>query len=220
MNARTSVAFSAVSASEIANGSTCGSSTLTVPSPPVSGGNLGLSSLDQNWSFSASRINDNGPNQGFDYVASASNSSTNPSRNTVYCYVISPDLKNTNNAFYQAQCGSYNAQTNPNGLISGADLLANAIRHESGAVQSHYNNYVLAQSDPSNNLGAVAEAQVGIPSVALATFVNNVSTTLGHKKHAIDVAFTVEPCGSSDVRLNASCTFQGYINFSPYQSCQ
>jgi hypothetical protein len=142
------------------------------------------------------------------------------SHNTLYCYVISPDLENTNSDFYKAQCGNYNAQTNPNGFISGANLLANAKRHEAGTTQSHYNNYVVAQNDSGNNLGTTAEAKIDGPSVTLDSFVKNVTTLLNNKKAAIDSAFAVEPCGASDVRLDANCTFQGNINFAPYQSCQ
>jgi len=78
--------------------------------------------------------------------------------------VISPDLQNTSSAFYKAQCGNYNATTHPNGFISGSNLLTNTNRHESGTIQSHYENYVTAQNNPSNNLGTVAEKMTGLAS--------------------------------------------------------
>jgi hypothetical protein len=57
------------------------------------------------------------------------------------------DLENTNSTFYQSQCGNYNATTNPNGFISGSNLLADTTRHESGTVNAHYENYVVAQNN-------------------------------------------------------------------------
>ncbi len=105
-------------------------------------------------------------------------------------------------------------------FISGANLLANAIRHEAGTTQSHYNNYVVAQNNAANNLGTAAEAKIDGPSVAFNSFLQNVTDLLNSKQAAINTAFLVEPCGASDVRLDANCTFQGNINFAPYQSCQ
>jgi stage V sporulation protein SpoVS len=142
-------------------------------------------------------------------ISSSSGGST-----TSYFYVISPDLQNPSSTFYQSQCGNYNSQTNPNGFISGANLLTDTTRHESGTVQSHYENYVVAQSSPANNLGAAAEAMTGKESgQALA---NSATTALNQNVEAITSATQVEPCG---VQYNASCTFQGFINFQPYQSC-
>ena len=77
---------------------------------------------------------------------------------------MSPDLQDTSSAFYKAQCGNYNAQTKPNGFISGANLLTNTTRHESGTVQSHYENYVVDQNNSANNLGTVAESVTGLES--------------------------------------------------------
>jgi hypothetical protein len=132
-------------------------------------------------------------------------------------YVVPPDAENTSGTFYQSQCGNYNAQTNPNGFLSGADLLAGIIRHESGAVNSHYVNYVAAQGDPANNLGVVGEASTAAPSVTLDTFSTNVVTTLSAKVSTILQAAQVEPCS---VNRDANCVFLGNINFAPYQSCQ
>jgi hypothetical protein len=73
-------------------------------------------------------VSDNGPNNGYSYVVSITG--VKGPLTTGYFYIISPDLQNTSSAFYQAQCGNYNAQTAPNLFISGANLLADATRHE------------------------------------------------------------------------------------------
>lgn len=104
--------------------------------------------------------------------------------------------------------------TNPNGFISGANLQSNTIRHESGIVQSHYENYVVAQNSPANNLGVVAEATV--EKTSLANFSTDLTNILTGKASAIKSAQMVEPCS---VQQDANCTFQGNVNFAPYQSC-
>lgn len=186
-----------------------------MPSPPAQSGDaVGKFCLNQSFSFNTSSINDNGPNEGFSYVTSVSSSSSDGTSTTKYFYVISPDLQNTSSAFYQAQCGNYNATSNPNGFISGPNLLTDTTRHESGVVQSHYENYVVAQNNPSSNLGAVAEGMTGLESAQ--TLANNVSSTLNQNLQTILSASQVEPCS---VQQDATCNFQGYINFSPYQAC-
>ena len=217
VNNRTGFAFTATAASKQSNGFDCGDGVvLSLPSPPTQSGDaVGKFCLRQKFSFNAAEIGDGGPNQGFKYVTSVSNSADGVS--TGYFYVISPDLENTASDFYRAQCGNYNAQTNPNGFISGATLLANTTRHESGSVESHYNNYVVAQDNSANNIGVVAEAKIDGPSISLNTFITNVSTTLEGKRQAILAATQVEPCS---VQKDANCVFQGNINFAPYTPCQ
>jgi hypothetical protein len=133
---------------------------------------------------------------------------------TGYYYVISPDLTNTSSAFYQAQTGTYNAQTNSNGYISGANLLADTTRHESGTVNSHYENYVVAQNNPANNLGVLAEAEIGPPSQLTATFESNVKNDLTNAGNSIKSAMNVQPCNSQYTGYDATCTFQGYVNYN------
>lgn len=218
VNARTGFAFSAVSASKVANGSSNGDGgTISTPNPPVSGGHVGSFHFRQKFSFQTTGINDGGPNQGFKYVTSLSN--TFNSVTTAYLYVVPPDLENTSSTstFYMMQCGNYNAQTNPGGFISGANLLAGVTRHEAGSANSHYNNYVIAQTVAANNLGVVGEMQIGAPSVSLTTFASNVTNTLNAKSNTILQATQVEPCA---VNSDNICAFLGNINFSPYQSCQ
>jgi hypothetical protein len=134
--------------------------------------------------------------------------------------VISPALENTSSDFYQAQCGNYNPQTNT-GFISGANLLANTIRHEAGSVQSHYKNYLDAIGDPAKNPGVILEKLVqGPPGGNAQDFNNNVVTPqFNAAAQVINTAAEVEPCGASDVTLNASCQKSGNINFAPYQAC-
>jgi hypothetical protein len=216
VNARSGFAFSAASATKVANGAGNGDGgTITVPNPPVPDGAIGAFYLRQKFSTTTSALNDNGPNQGFKYVVSLSDSFNGVS--TAYQYVVPPDAENTGSAFYMAQCGNYNAQTNPNGFISGANLLAGIIRHESGTANSHYANYVAAQGDSANNLGVVGEAKTGRPTDSLDSFTTDLVNTLNGKVAAIAQAAQVEPCS---VNRDANCVFLGNINFAPYQSCQ
>lgn len=216
VNARTGFAFSAVSTSKVANGSSNGDGgTISVPNPPVANQEIGRFYLRQGLNYKTASIADGGPNENFKYVTSVS-PTTSGGGTTAYLYVIAPDLENTSSTFYVKQCGNYNAQTNPNGFISGANLLAGTVRHESGATNSHYQNYVTAQNSAANNLGVVGETQTGAPSVSFSTFTNDVGTTLGAKISAISQAAQVEPCA---VNYSATCVLQGYVNYSPYQSC-
>jgi len=220
VNNRSGFAFTAVAAQEVDSGFDCEGTILSIPSPPTAGEKLGRYCLRQKFSIDAREVND-GPNQGFKYVFSVVPSLNNVS--TGYFYLISPDLKNTNSEFYKAQCGNYNSQTNT-GFTSGANLLANAIRHEAGSTQSHYNNYVMAQNDPSNNLGVVAEKETGSPLKGLQQFTNDVRDILNARVSAIKAATDVEPCGTSVINYDANCMFQGHVNYADaqgrYQSCQ
>ena len=101
-----------------------------------------------------------------------------------------------------AQCGNYNPQTRT-GFILGSTPRANAIRHESGTVQSHYINYVVAQASSTNNLGVNAEFQVGVPSQTLAGFNTAVTNLLNQKIGAMGV----EPCGTHGMEYGATCYF-------------
>lgn len=223
VNNRTGFAFTAVTATKVQSGfTTPGGTSLVVPSPPIPGGKLGVYGLDQAFSFTADAVKDHGPNHGFKYVLSVSNSKGEVS--TGYYYVISPDLENTSSEFYQAQCGNYDSQTST-GFISGAQLLANTINHEAGTEKnSHYKNYVEAQDNPDNNLGVVAEKEVGPPSKDLSAFIDDLRDLLNSKIGVIRAATAVEPCGVSDVRLDEDCVFRGCINFRDargnYYPCQ
>jgi len=209
---RSGFAFSAVSPQQESDPFSGNGCTISVPSPPTSSGDaVGKFCLAQRFTVQTSAQISSGPNTGYSYVTSISNSDGNGP--TAYYWTMSPDLQNTASTFYQAQCGNY-SQTNPNGFISGANLNANTVRHESGTIQSHYGNYVAAQNIPTNNLGTVAESIVGLTDPT--TLANNATSTLNGKQNTITTATQVEPC---DVTHNASCVFQGFINFFPYQAC-
>ena len=212
VNPRTGFAFTAVAPQQEPDPFTGNGCSLSVPSPPTSGGDaVGMFCLAEHFTVATAQVS-GGPNNGYSYVSSVSPSDSKGS--TAYYWTISPDLQNTASTFYQAQCGNYNAQTNPNGFISGANLNSNTIRHESGSAQSHYQNYAIAQNLPANNLGTVGEAIVGLTDPN--TLASNATATLNGKQSTITTATQVEPC---DVEHDASCVFQGFINFFPYQAC-
>jgi len=213
VTARSSFTFAAVSSTVVPNNSSPGPGcTLSIPSPPVRNSALGSYCLEAPDSFTDTAVSDSGLNQGYHYVMSISSSSQGTP--TAYYYVISPDLSNTSSAFYKAQTGTYNAQTNPNGYISGSNLLTDAIRHESGTVNSHYQNYVTAQNNPAYNLGVVGEAETGPPSQSQADFESKVNSDLTAARNTVIASTNVEPCGSPYVGYDATCTFQGYVNYT------
>lgn len=215
VGSRDNFALSGLPATKVANGTTVGGSALSVPEVPTGSGDnaIGKFSLNMTVSAQTSSIN-GGPNSGFKYVTSVSYAN-----DAIYAYVISPALEDTNSEFYRAQCGNYNPQTDT-GFISGAALLANTIRHEAGNVQSHYKNYLDALEDSSKNPGTVAEKLVAGPGTDLNSFGPNVvKPQLDASSAAVVSAAQVEPCGASDVTLNASCQKSGNINFAPYQAC-
>jgi hypothetical protein len=129
---------------------------------------------------------------------------------------LSGDIDNPGSQFYQAQCGNYNAQTNPNGYISGSTLDADDQRHEGGTVNSHYAEYSTAYQNSANNPGSVMESFVEYqPS----NFDTDVKNKLGQLQDAIVNASTPEPCNNPYAGYSASCSFDGYMNFAPYASC-
>ena len=138
--------------------------------------------------------------------------------NSSYRYEIVPDVEQNNGTFYRAQCGNYNASTNT-GFIDGPVLRSNVQQHEYGTILGHYQQYVAAQIVPSNNIGLIAEPQLGGPGTATDTFVSSVQQSLNVAQNTALNAMVVEAC-NSDVRNDTSCTFRGFINFAPYQSCR
>jgi len=213
VNPRTGFSFTAATPQQEPDPFSANGCSISVPSPPTSSGDaVGMFCLAERFTVRTAPQITTGPNTGYSYVSSVTNSDSNGP--TAYYWTISPDLQNTTSAFYQAQCGNFNAQTNPNGFISGANLNSNTIRHESGSGQSHYQNYVIAQNLSTNNLGTVGEAIVGFTDPN--TLASSATVTLNSKQSTITTATQVEPC---DVTRNASCVFQGFINFFPYQAC-
>ena len=157
-----------------------------------------------------------GPNSGYWYVSSATNS--NGSLLTTFQWERVPDLDNTSSTFYQKQTGTYNATTNPGGCISGSNLAGSAQRHEIGSVQGHWGFYNDAQNSQSDNLGVVAEGQVGSPSVSQGQFQTSVNNALTSAAQAIQNATEVEPY---PVNYDQYDMLLGWTNFPPaYNSCQ
>lgn len=91
------------------------------------------------------------------------------------------------------------------------------MRHESGAVQGHYGNYVVTQNNVNNNVGVGFEAAVNLSSgdAAFRTWVSGQIipriTALHNGTH------DPEPY---DVNHDQNGVYDGPINFSPYAPCQ
>lgn len=213
VNARSNFAFAAVSPMKQSNGYTCaGVGTILAPNPPSNGSSVGQFCVNAGlFSFNFATIGTNaGPNSGFSYITSATNAA-------IFDWVIAPDADNSSSQFYMAQCGNYNPSTNT-GYIGGATLQADTTRHESGVVQSHYSNYVVAQNNAANNIGVGLEAAVDMSTGStFQTFVNN---AVSARASSITSATQAEPCGTTFVNYNQSCGYDGPINFSPYAACQ
>ena len=153
-----------------------------------------------------------GPNNQYKYNTSSG------SNQALYQWERVPDLDNTGSLFYTKQTGTYNAQSNPSGCISGANLAAQTQRHEIGSVQGHWGFYKNAQDNSSNNRGTIIEARVGLPSQSTAEFRDQLNTALNNAGTNIRNAFLVEPYG---VDRNQNGTFLGWVNYPPaYTTCQ
>jgi hypothetical protein len=221
VNSRTTgFAFTAKPATKYANGTfSCVNTpevlSLVVPDPPTQPGQeIGLSIPCLRYSYHFTQIGDTGPNQGYWYVTSASDSISDavpPA--TTFAWTISQQLDDPNSEFYKAQCGS-------GGFISGSQLQANTVAHESGSANSHYSRYVAAQNNPANNVGTGLEAVVGPPSDTTSTSFSSRVELVGNARQSQIVAATKEePCGVSDVSLDENCVPHGSANYMPYQSC-
>ena len=106
----------------------------------------------------------------------------------------------------------------PGGCISGSNLASSAQRHESGSVEGHWGNYNNSQNMLSNNLGGLAESQVGTPSLTLAQFQSNINNSLISAATTIRNATAVE---WYPVNYDQNDVFLGWTNFPPnYSSCQ
>ncbi len=208
----------AASPAEVPNGT-----FFLLPVPPqATGSDAGLGESQVNFtnnSFSSTFISDNGPNNGYGYYASQ------PTITTTFPYEINPDLENINSTFYTHQCGNYNAQTQPNGFISGANLLTQTRRHEyNSTTQSHYAFYSSSLSG-ANNPGDYVESRVAAPGTSQSSFDSTTGTTLNNPPGScsgtglyqkICQAAFVEPF---PVNYDANGTFLGNINYAPYTAC-
>jgi hypothetical protein len=199
----------AASPGEVPNGT-----FLTLPVPPAqSGSDSGLGAAAYQLTdtgFSITTIADSGPNAGYSYYASALNFSS-----SYFHYEINPDLENINSAFYLAQCGNYNATTNPNGFISGSNLFAQTRRHEyNSATQSHYAFY--SNSLNANNPGDYFESRVAVPSTDLTTFNSDTRSGINSRYSTITSDTSVEPYA---VNYSETGVPLGNVNYSPYVPC-
>jgi hypothetical protein len=200
---------SPASPAEVPNGTF---TTLLVP--PQSAGNdsgLGASKFQITYSYQAgTTISDNGPNNGYYYYTANLTFSV-----FYYQYEINPDLENTNSTFYKAQCGNYNATTNPNGFISGSNLLTQTNRHEwNSSTESHYAFYSNGLS--SNNPGDYFESRVGPPGTNTSNFNTDTTNGINADLTAIFNAASVEPY---PVNYSETGVPLGKVNYSPYASC-
>ena len=227
VTSRTGFAFMAVAPTQRTSPYSDDLCSVTVPDSPGLVGDettVGQSCLGQRYITYPSQINDNGPNQGFWYIRTAS--SGNAQGSTTFNYVIATYVADATSEFATHQCGNYNPTTNPSGYISDTQLLSNIVQHESGMLRGHYIQYKTAQDDESNNLGIAAEAVVGSPDQSKSAFEQQVSSKLLSNGKRIANATVYEDC-NHDVRLDTSCTFRGYINlpiyvegFYLYQCCE
>lgn len=225
VNPRNNFTFTAVNAEQITN---CTNLVefpgLCLPVTPLQNGDAtGMYQLKLPYSFTTLMVNDSGPNHGYWYTTSVTPNQGNASSR--FGWTISPDVNNTGSTFYQAQCGNYNASTNPNGFISGAKLKSNTIYHESAnSANAHYYQYLVAQDNPNNNMGLVGEAVIGNPGTSQYTHENLVNNAIMSASNTIYVATTIEPCGGITNNDGANgCIYGGGINYKDaqgvYSSC-
>lgn len=214
VSARSGWAFTAASAQYKQAGPGTGAcSWLTVrPTEPQTDryADLGESCLEQGRGAWTAGTISGGPNNGYKYVPSA------PSNTTIYQWVRTAGL-DSGAVFYGHQIGSYNAQSNPGGCISGAQLATNVERHEAGSIQGHWGNYKTSQDLASNNVGTIIESSIGTPSETQSEFQTSVNNSLNNAQGRILSGAAVEPWS---VHYDATHTFKGFINWAPaYNSC-
>ncbi len=200
--------------------------TLQVP-PQPGGEDSGLGRYSEvvgnscgNGNCASTFISDGGPNDGYGYYATGSQSFT-----TTYQFEINPDLTNTGSTFYSKQCGNYNSQTNPGGFILGSTLLTQTGRHEYNSnTQSHYAFYSKSLFG-TNNPGDYVESRMATPGTSPATFDNETGTTLNNPLNSCTgTGLYQKICQDSEVEPYAvnqdeSGSFLGNINYAPYKTC-
>jgi len=219
VNARSGFSFTAVSPVQNAgtNSITCyKGTTTTLVSPPNLTSIKGASCADLAFSFIDNQVIDNGPNNGYRYVTSATDS--NGSQPTQFPYIVVSDLLSAT-TFYNAQCGNYSS-TNSTGFIAGSQLKQNVFDHEQGPIFSHWTEYRDAQNIPSNNVGTVLEAMTAPPGTAQSTYEGQLNSAGSNAQNNIDAAASIEPCNEDPTKDSSqSCAECGAINYSPYQPC-
>jgi|GEM_PF-3301323 len=181
VNARSSgftIGMPAMPTAASANGSN-GMPTLT--SPPVGSG--AEDSFGQYYygpaapSFRTSPSVPSGPNQGYQYVTSFSDSSP-------FFYELNPALTNSSDPFYQAQYGRC-------GFPSVAQIVIGVQGHEYAYTPSHYSE--IASALASNNPGKAAEAIVAIPTTTQNQFLANIQSIVNGIYGSAETAGQVQP---------------------------
>lgn len=155
-----------------------------------------------------------GPNLGYVYVLDK------PAQ-PVYRWVVSQPVLDSASEFFRMQCGNFNATTNPGGITDPFVLRENAIRHESGEVESHYRLWKDALAVPSNNPGQRLEPFVRKTSASnFATEINLVLREIAEELDARgglnDLPGRTEPCNSELINHDATCQYRGPVNPFPY----
>jgi hypothetical protein len=64
------------------------------------------------------------------------------------------------------------------------------------------------------NLGVVGEAETGPPSQSQVNFETAVNNDLTAARNTIGNDMNVEPCGQKYAGYDATCTFQGFVNYA------
>ncbi len=223
VNLRTGWAFNSVSPQKVANGSGTGLCTgllPVLPTPTSNSSDFGQFCYQGGWTYHFSQVS-GGPNNGYYYTTSVSNVDGANGNPTAFQWERVPDLDNASSTFYMEQTGTYNVSnpsTGPNGCVSGSNLATQTQRHEAGSVQGHWGNYNNSQNQSSNNLGVLAEAQVGLPTLTSNQYQAQVDNALQSANSTILTATQVQPYPVND---DQNGTFLGFVNFPPaYTSCK
>lgn len=162
----------------------CGVDIIMLPVPVVDrDGALGQSCIRYDYSFTPNTVAA-GPNAWIRFVARV-----NPDLCKVD-WLVNPDLRDEMCQFFLQQTGTFNASSNPTGVISGANHKANVIRHEFGSSESHYADYVAAAQRPENEVHRKLEETTSSPGSSAEQFVRDVDlivrTTLDPAIRATD----------------------------------
>lgn len=197
---------------EVANGF---SPKLTASDPPTAGSDIGRFEATVSGPFNAVEVAD-GPNKGYTFVTSQSASAQ-------YLWTGSPailDVTSPNHpAFAAANCGDYHPVTKPYGFASASQIRDDVIRHESGAVESHYAFFSSALSQPNLNFGLLMESR--LRRTAPNELKADVERDLREALDNILNSAAVEPCGGNPQGTvkDGTCQSLGFANWFPYQAC-
>jgi len=214
VTARSGWTFAPVSPTKRSNPYTdpTGVCSIGVPAVPSAGNMVGYFCLDQRV-FHTPYLIQGGPNHGFRYVYSASNSDSGVP--TTFNYVTAGYLDDAGSDFSRAQCGNYDPATGT-GYISQSQLLSNSQEHERGGTTGHYANYLASNS--ASNLKTAMEGEIGLPNQTQEQFNAQVSAVAATAGTAIKTATEIEAC-NQDARRDPYCVFRGYINWPTYVTC-